>query len=76
MKSVSGKKLCKIVEQKGWVLKKITGSHDIYEKSNEAMILSVPVHRNQDLAAKTDHNYCSISYWKWVIANLQLSHRT
>jgi predicted RNA binding protein YcfA (HicA-like mRNA interferase family) len=53
MRSVSGKKLCKIVEQKGWVLKKITGSHHIYEKSNEAMILSIPVHRNQDLKIGT-----------------------
>ncbi|XZO01597.1 MAG: type II toxin-antitoxin system HicA family toxin [Microcoleus sp.] len=31
MKSISGKQLCKIVEQKGWVLKRITGSHHIYE---------------------------------------------
>jgi hypothetical protein len=33
MKSISGKKLCKIVEKKGWILKKITGSHHIYEKT-------------------------------------------
>jgi len=25
MKSISGKQLCKIVEQKGWVLQRITG---------------------------------------------------
>ncbi|WP_416212046.1 type II toxin-antitoxin system HicA family toxin [Nostoc sp. ChiVER01] len=31
MKSISGKQLCKIVEQKGWVLQRITGSHHIYE---------------------------------------------
>ena len=53
MKSVSGKKLCKIVESKGWILKKITGSHHIYEKSNEAKIISIPVHRNQDLKLGT-----------------------
>ena len=47
MKSISGKKLCKIVEKKGWILKKITGSHHIYEKTNENKIISIPVHRNQ-----------------------------
>jgi predicted RNA binding protein YcfA (HicA-like mRNA interferase family) len=53
MKSISGKKLCKIVEKKGWILKKITGSHHIYEKPSENQILSIPVHRNQDLKLGT-----------------------
>lgn len=49
MKSVSGKKLCKIVEKKGWILRKVTGSHHIYTKSGIDKILSIPVHKNQDL---------------------------
>ena len=53
MKSISGKKLCKIVEKKGWTLKKITGSHHIYEKTDENKILSIPVHRNQNLKIGT-----------------------
>ncbi len=53
MKSISGKKLCKIVEQKGWTLKKVTGSHHIYQKSGVNKILSIPVHRNQDLKIGT-----------------------
>jgi predicted RNA binding protein YcfA (HicA-like mRNA interferase family) len=53
MKSISGKKFCKIVERKGWILKKITGSHHIYEKPNENKIISIPVHRNQDLKLGT-----------------------
>ncbi|MFM2380067.1 MAG: hypothetical protein RLZZ143_2647 [Cyanobacteriota bacterium] len=53
MKSISGKKLCKIVEKKGWILKKITSSHLIYEKEDEDKILSIPVHRNQDLKIGT-----------------------
>ncbi len=53
MKSISGKKLCKIVEQKGWMLKKITGSHHIYEKIGENKIISIPVHKNQDLKIGT-----------------------
>jgi predicted RNA binding protein YcfA (HicA-like mRNA interferase family) len=53
MKSVSGKQLCKIVEQRGWTLQRITGSHHIYENSQGSKILSIPVHRNQDLKIGT-----------------------
>lgn len=53
MKSISGKQLCKIVEQRVWTLQKITGSHHIYENSQGSQILSIPVHRNQDLKIGT-----------------------
>jgi predicted RNA binding protein YcfA (HicA-like mRNA interferase family) len=53
MKSISGKRLCKIVEHKGWVLKRVTGSHHIYENPEIEQILSIPVHRNQDLKIGT-----------------------
>lgn len=53
MKSISGKRLCKIVEQKGWVLRKITGSYHIYDNFEYEQILSIPVHRNQDLKVGT-----------------------
>ncbi|MGL5792888.1 MAG: type II toxin-antitoxin system HicA family toxin [Xenococcaceae cyanobacterium] len=53
MKSISGQDLCKIVEKKGWILKKITGSHHIYKKPNVNQILSIPVHRNKDLKIGT-----------------------
>jgi predicted RNA binding protein YcfA (HicA-like mRNA interferase family) len=53
MKSISGKRLCKIVEQKGWVLRRSTGSHHIYENPEVEQILSIPVHRNQDLKVGT-----------------------
>ncbi len=53
MKSISGKRLCKIVERKGWILQRITGSHHIYESPELEQILSIPVHRNQDLKVGT-----------------------
>lgn len=53
MKSISGKRLCKIVEQKGWVLRRVTGSHHIYENHEVEQILSIPVHHNQDLKIGT-----------------------
>ncbi|MDZ8070600.1 MAG: hypothetical protein RMY64_34170 [Nostoc sp. DedQUE08] len=39
MKSISGKQLCKIAEQKGWVLQRITGSHHIDENPKVEKIL-------------------------------------
>ncbi|MBW4540088.1 MAG: type II toxin-antitoxin system HicA family toxin [Myxacorys chilensis ATA2-1-KO14] len=53
MKSISGKQLCRIIERRGWLLKKITGSHHIYENSEFDQILAIPVHRNQDLKIGT-----------------------
>jgi predicted RNA binding protein YcfA (HicA-like mRNA interferase family) len=53
MKSISGKRLCKIVEQKGWILQRTTGSHYICENPETGQILSIPVHRNQDLKVAT-----------------------
>ncbi len=53
MKSISGKRFCKVIERKGWVLKRVSGSHYIYEKIGVAQILSIPVHRDQDLKIGT-----------------------
>ncbi|MBD2775750.1 type II toxin-antitoxin system HicA family toxin [Iningainema tapete] len=53
MKSISGKRLCKIVEQKGWVLQRVTGSHHIYENPQTSKIISIPVHKNKDLKIGT-----------------------
>lgn len=49
MKSISGKAFCKLLERKGWVLKKISGSHHIYMKTGYLERISVPVHGNHDL---------------------------
>jgi predicted RNA binding protein YcfA (HicA-like mRNA interferase family) len=49
MKSYSGKRFCKILEQHGWILVRINGSHHIYRKQGEQFAISVPVHKNEDL---------------------------
>jgi predicted RNA binding protein YcfA (HicA-like mRNA interferase family) len=51
MKSLSGKDLAKLLEQRGWVLSRIHGSHHIYVKHASEVRLSVPVHANQSLKA-------------------------
>ena len=49
MKAISGKRLCRLLEVKGWELKRINGSHHIYAKAGITARISVPVHRNKPL---------------------------
>jgi len=53
MASVSGKALAKALEQRGWALMRINGSHHIYAKAGERARLSVPIHANQPLKIGT-----------------------
>lgn len=53
MKSISGKKLCKIIEQYGWVLKRVKGSHHIFEKKGLETILYILVYDNKDFKIGT-----------------------
>ena len=46
MKVVSGKQFCKLLESRGWQLKRINGSHFIYAKTGVPVRISVPVHGN------------------------------
>lgn len=49
MKSVSGRKFCKVLEAHGWSLDRINGSHHVYEKEGSFALPTVPVHGNTDL---------------------------
>jgi len=49
MKSVSGKELARLLEQRGWQLLRVNGSHHIYGKPGSIVRLSVPIHGNQAL---------------------------
>ena len=49
MKSVSGKALAKLAEQRGWKLARINGSHHIYTKVGRTERLVIPIHGNQSL---------------------------
>ncbi len=51
MKSVSGKELARRLEQNGWNLLRIHGSHHIYGKPGSIVRLSIPIHRNKPLKA-------------------------
>ena len=52
MKAVSGKEMCRALEQKGWVCTRIRGSHHRYEKRGSSPLV-VPVHANKTLKVGT-----------------------
>ena len=49
MKNITGKKLCKILEENGWMLARIRGSHHVYTKESEEARIIVPVHGNKEI---------------------------
>lgn len=49
MKSISGKHFAWLLENRGWNLVRISGSHHIYMKPGNPARVSVPIHGNEDL---------------------------
>lgn len=49
MKVVSGKRLCRLLESRGWQLRRINGSHHIYSRAGTPVRISVPVHGDRTL---------------------------
>jgi predicted RNA binding protein YcfA (HicA-like mRNA interferase family) len=49
MKQVSGKEFIRIIQKRGWILKRITGSHHIFTKTGHPERIVIPVHGNQPL---------------------------
>jgi predicted RNA binding protein YcfA (HicA-like mRNA interferase family) len=49
MKALSGKELCRLLEQHGWELKAVRGSHHVYMKQGRRERISVPVHASKAL---------------------------
>ena len=53
MKSISGKKLKQILEKKGWIHHRTTGSHWVYKNPAFKGVASIPIHGNKDLPIGT-----------------------
>ncbi len=49
MKAISGKDFAKLLERKGWELRRTSGSHHIYAKEGNPARISVPTHGNSPL---------------------------
>ncbi len=49
MKAISGKGMCRLLEDKDWFLLRVNGSHHIYGKAGYIEKISVPVHGQRSL---------------------------
>jgi len=49
VKSISGKHFARLLENRGWNLVRISGSHHVYMKPGNPARISVPIHGNEDL---------------------------
>ena len=49
MKAVTGRRLAKLAETKGWSLARISGSHHIYIKESRTERVVIPIHGNKTL---------------------------
>ena len=61
MKTLSGKDFAKLLEQKGWVLSRINGSHHIYSKEGNPNRISVPIHSNRPLKIGLQRHFMKVS---------------
>jgi predicted RNA binding protein YcfA (HicA-like mRNA interferase family) len=49
VKQVSGKELARAVQQKGWTLSRVNGSHHVFVLAGRRERLVIPVHGNRPL---------------------------
>ena len=49
MKTISGKDFARLLEKKGWELRRTKGSHHVYVKEGNPARISVPTHGNKPL---------------------------
>ena len=61
MKTLTGKEFIKLLEKKGWNLKRINGSHHIFTHPKKIERISVPVHKNDDLKRGLQKKLMSIA---------------
>ncbi len=61
MKTLSGKEFVKILEKRGWILKRINGSHFIFSHPDKVEIISIPVHKHTDLKKGLQRNIMNIA---------------
>ncbi len=49
MKQVSGRELARLVQQRGWQLARVNGSHHVFTKAGRRERIVIPIHGNQPL---------------------------
>ena len=48
---VSGKRMAKVLEARGWVLRRVRGSHHLYKHPDRPDPINIPIHGDRDLKA-------------------------
>lgn len=61
MKTISGKEFIKVLENNGWNLLRIKGSHYIFGRPGENVRLSVPVHGKKPLKTGLLKHYLKVT---------------
>ena len=61
MKSTSGKKFAKLLENNGWILLRVNGSHHIFGKPGNPQRISVPIHGNKALKIGLLRHFLKVS---------------
>ena len=56
MKPVSGKRMCRLLEERGWQLDRINGSHHVYRHPVTGRSVTVPVHADANLKPGTQRS--------------------
>lgn len=49
MKAVTGNRMAKLAEEKGWLLARVNGSHYIYTMEGRVERVVIPIHGNKTL---------------------------
>ena len=49
MKQISGKKLAKLLEKRGWILIRTNGSHHTYKNRNVKEMITISIHGNKPI---------------------------
>jgi predicted RNA binding protein YcfA (HicA-like mRNA interferase family) len=61
LKAISGKRFCRLLEEKNWELMRINGSHHIYSKIGLIERISVPAHGNTTLKIGLQKHFMKIA---------------
>jgi len=61
LKPISGKRFCRLLEDSGWILKRINESHHIYAKAGINARISVPAYGNKPLKAGLQRHLMKIA---------------
>jgi predicted RNA binding protein YcfA (HicA-like mRNA interferase family) len=61
MKTLSGKEMARLLEQRGWSLLRVQGSHHIYGKPGSKARISVPIHGSRALKTGLQRHFLKLA---------------